>query len=109
MQKKKFFKVQILYGFIIGILFQLAVYIPLFSSNLPPIIAFKINEGNRYTNQTEISLEIKSMKLGDSLIAEMKIGLDPSLNDVPWVKYSTDKINLILSEGDGEKTIYAQY
>jgi tRNA threonylcarbamoyladenosine modification (KEOPS) complex Pcc1 subunit len=108
MQEKKLFNVKILYGFIIGILFQFAISIPLFSSNLPPIIAFRINEGNQYTNQTEISLEIKSMKLGDSLIAEMKIGLNPSLNDVPWVKYSTDKINLILSEGDGEKTIYAQ-
>lgn len=48
------------------------------------------------------------MKLGDSLIAEMKIGLNPSLSDVPWVKYSSDKIDLILSDGDGEKTIYAQ-
>ena len=108
MQEKKFFKVKFLYVFIIGIFFQLLISIPLFSGNLPPIIAFRINEGNRYTNQTEISLEIKSLKLGDSLIAEMKIGLDPSLNDVPWIKYSTDKTNLILSEGDGEKTIYAQ-
>jgi hypothetical protein len=108
MQKKKFFKVKILCSFIIGILFQLTISFPLFSSNLPPIIAFRVNEGNQYTNKTDISLEIKSLKLGDSLIAEMKIGLNPSLNDVPWVKYSNDKINLTLSEGDGEKTIYAQ-
>jgi len=109
MQEKKFFKVQILYGLIVSILFQIAVSIPLLSSNLPPFIAFRINDGNQYTNQTEISLEVKSLKLGDSLIAEMKIGLEPSLNDVPWAKYSTGKITLILSEGDGEKTVYAQF
>ena len=108
MQEKKLFGVKILNGFLVSILFQIVVSIPLFSSSLPPLIAFRINDGSRYTNQTEISLEVKSLKLGDSLIAEMKVGLDPSLNGVPWVKYSPEKISLTLSGGDGEKTVYAQ-
>ena len=85
MQEKKLFGVKILHGFLVSILFQIVVSIPLFSSSLPPLIAFRINDGSRYTNQTEISLEVKSLKLGDSLIAEMKVGLDPALNGVPWV------------------------
>ncbi len=108
MQEKKLFGVKILHGFLVSILFQIVVSTPLFSSSLPPLIAFRINDGSRYTNQTEISLEVKSLKLGDSLIAEMKVGLDPSLNGVPWVKYSPEKIRLTLSGGDGEKTVYAQ-
>jgi hypothetical protein len=81
---------------------------PAFSSTTLPLIAFRINDGERYTNQTEITVEIKSVKLSDSLIAEMKIGLDPSLNDVPWVNYSTEKRSLTLSGGDGKKIVYAR-
>ncbi len=73
-----------------------------------PIVGIRINGGQKYTNNTQVSVEIKSLKLADSLIVEMRVGTDPNLNDASWVNYSTDKFNLTLSEGDGIKTVYAQ-
>jgi len=104
----KLFRIQLLYS-VFAIIFLESIFMaPVFSSNLPPLIAFRINDGNRYTNQTKVTLAIKSLTLSDSLVAEMKIGLDRSLDDVPWVKYSEDDISMTLSEGDGEKIIYAR-
>ena len=108
MQKKGFFIMQLLVVCILSIPLFLSTLNPAFSSNALPLIAFRINEGKQYTNQTKITVEIKSLKLSDSLVADMKIGLDPNLDDVPWVKYSTDKRELSLPGGDGQKTIYAR-
>ncbi len=88
---------------------------PLLAENAPhsfpgvlPLIGFRVNEGNPYTNTTDITVEVRSMNLKDSLVAEMKIGLEPDLSSVPWIPYTTDKINLTLPDGDGEKFIYCR-
>ncbi len=73
-----------------------------------PLIGIRINDGARFTNNTTVEVEIKSMKTPDNLIAEMQIGLNANLSDVKWQPYSTDKIKLQISPGDGEKTIYAR-
>ena len=73
-----------------------------------PIVGIRINGGQKYTNHSTVQVEIKSLKLADSLIVEMKIGVDPELNGSEWIKYSPDKNSVKLSEGDGDKTIYAQ-
>ncbi len=75
---------------------------------LLPLIGFRVNEGNPYTNKRKINVEIKSLKLSDSLIADMKIGLDPTLENTPWIKYSNAPVEVELTEGDGEKFIYAR-
>lgn len=77
-------------------------------STIPPLIGFRINNGDRYTNITAIDVEIKSLKLTDSLIAEMKIGVDPALENSPWIKYTSEKIKLNLPSGDGVKYVYAR-
>jgi tRNA threonylcarbamoyladenosine modification (KEOPS) complex Pcc1 subunit len=108
LQKIWLFRRQIIYANVLCFFCLLNVTQSAFSTILPPLIAFRINDGKQYTNQINIPVEIRSLKLGDSLVAEMKIGLDPSLNDAAWVGYSTEKTMLSLSGGDGEKTIYAQ-
>ena len=77
-------------------------------SNLVPLIAFRINNGNPFTNKLEVEVEIKSAKLTDSLIAEMRVGITPTLSDVPWVKYSTEKQLIVLPQNEGINYIYAQ-
>ncbi len=95
-----------------GLIISLLLLSSFYSSGNPgsflPLVGFRINEGNRYTNQAKITVEIKSLKLIDSLVADMKVGLDPELTDVPWVKYTTDSRTLILADGDGEKYVYAR-
>ena len=108
MRKIRFFKRQVVPVLVFSILCLLYISYPALPSTLLPLIAFRINDGKLYTNQTNISVEIKSMKLSDSLVAEMKIGLDPSLNEASWVSYTTEKQTLTLSGGDGEKIIYAR-
>ncbi len=76
--------------------------------NFLPLIGFRVNEGKPYTNKKSVTVEIKSLKLSDSLIAEMKIGVDPTLEEVPWIKYSTEPRSIVLTSGDGEKFIYAR-
>jgi hypothetical protein len=104
----KFLKKQFTYACILSILCLFNISNSVFSYNLFPLIAFRVNEGKQYTNQTKITIEIRSVKLSDSLVADMKIGLDPTLNDVPWVSYSTEKRDITLPGGDGEKYIYAR-
>ena len=104
-------KTAIGYGIFCFILFVLCTnnsfgsYSP---ENFLPLIGFRVNEGNPYTNKTTVSVEIKSLKLSDSLVAEMKIGVDPSLEKESWIKYTTEPRTITLTEGDGEKFIYAR-
>ena len=76
--------------------------------NAPPLIGFRVNNGNPYTRESTVSVEIKSLKLSDSLIVEMKIGVEPDLGNSPWIKYSTLPHNVKLPEGNGDKFIYAR-
>lgn len=87
---------------------QAGIYRNLSPENLPPLIGFRVNEANQFTNKTSITVEIKSLKLLDSLVAEMKIGTDPNLDNTPWIKYSTAPHTVTLTGGDGEKFIYAR-
>ena len=97
---------------IIYVICLVSISVPLLanttSSSLLPLIAFRINNGNPFTNQTEVSVEIRSAKLTDSLIAEMKIGITPTLSDVPWIKFSNEKQKVILPQNEGINYIYAQ-
>ena len=73
-----------------------------------PIIGIRINGGVKYTNNTTVSVEVKSLKLPDSLIAEMRVGTMPDLTSSEWKTYSTAKFDLTLTGGDGQKLVYAQ-
>ncbi|MBR9997816.1 MAG: hypothetical protein KFF73_02540, partial [Cyclobacteriaceae bacterium] len=75
---------------------------------LPPLIGFRVNNGQQYTNKLSVTVEIRSLKLSDSLVAEMKIGTDPGLENIPWTKFSTSPHAITLRQGDGEKQIYAR-
>ncbi len=101
----------ILGGFFIFILHTSILAGPFWSrtpESLPPMIGFRVNGGNEYTNKTSVTVEIKSLKLLDSLVAEMKIGTDPNLDNTPWIKYSTAPHTVTLSGADGEKFVYAR-
>ncbi|MFC2123874.1 hypothetical protein ACFLU5_03600 [Bacteroidota bacterium] len=78
------------------------------ASFLPPFVGFRINDGNQFTNSIAISVEIKSLRLRDSLVTEMQIGLMKDLSDATWIPYDSEKHILNLSSGDGEKNIYAR-
>ena len=73
-----------------------------------PIVGIRINGGEKFTNNPQVTVEIKSLKLQDSLITQMRVGISPDLSGVNWVPYSTDKFSLTLSTGDGQKMIFAQ-
>jgi hypothetical protein len=78
------------------------------SPNYFPIIGIRLNGGQKYTNKTQIEVEIKSLKLPDSVIVEMIVGLSPDFKDATWTKYSMVKFNMTVPGGDGEKLVYAQ-
>jgi hypothetical protein len=84
------------------------IHVSCHPESFPPLIGFRVNEGNPYTNKTSVSVEIRSLKLLDSLVVNMKIGTDPNLEGTPWTRYSTAPQTIILSSGDGEKYIYAR-
>lgn len=60
------------------------------------------------TNLREVSLEIKSLKLDDKLVSEMRYGFTPDLSGAEWLPYTFSKQKVKLSGADGIKTIYAQ-
>lgn len=77
-------------------------------SFLPPVIGIRINNGQSVTNNREITVEVKSLKLDPALIAEMQLGFSPDLSDGTWSKYTAEKQNLTLPGQDGLKTVYVR-
>ncbi len=77
-------------------------------SALVPLIGIRINGGARYTNNSVVEVEIKSLKTADELIAEMQVGTDPELQNDKWQPYTRDKLTITLPAGDGEQYVYAR-
>ncbi len=73
-----------------------------------PIVGIRIDGGQKYTNSTTVTVEIKSLKLPDSLVMDMRVGTQPDLSGAEWTKYNTDKFTINLTPGDGDKYVYAQ-
>ena len=73
-----------------------------------PVIGIRINAGAKYTNNKRLEIEIRSLKTTESLINQMKIGLESDLSDVEWQKFSTEKIFLDVMREDGTIHVYAQ-
>jgi len=73
-----------------------------------PLIGIRINGGDKYTNNPNIEVEIKSLKTAKSLIESMKIGFDQNLSNTSWQPYSEEIINLRITGEDGEKSVYVQ-
>ena len=76
--------------------------------NNPSLVGIRINNGQRVTNKIEVSIEVKSLKLDDKLIAEMQIGLSSDLSDGKWMPYTTEKKQVTLKGQDGMKTVYVR-
>ena len=73
-----------------------------------PAIGIRINGGARYTNNRTIEVEVKSLRTPDSTIDELQAGTQPDLGGASWRPYSTQKFNLELPPGDGEKHVYVR-
>ncbi len=73
-----------------------------------PLIGILINNGNRFTNTTEVVVKIKSLKTAPTLLESMQIGISESLGDASWIPYSENDQPIHLPSGDGEKFVYVR-
>ncbi|NJN25068.1 MAG: hypothetical protein HC819_03310 [Cyclobacteriaceae bacterium] len=73
-----------------------------------PLIGIRINGGAKFTNQKEIEVEIKSLRTEKALLESMKVGFDPTLQNVQWQPYSESAFKLLLTGDEGDKMIYVQ-
>ncbi|HBH22354.1 MAG TPA: hypothetical protein DDY13_02910 [Cytophagales bacterium] len=71
-------------------------------------IAIRIDNGRPVTNEREVTVEVRSLKTPTNLVRQMRIGVNPDLSDAKWTSFSSAPVKMKLSEGDGEKFIYAQ-
>lgn len=80
-----------------------------FSASLPPpLIGFMINNGEKFTKTSEVSVRIRPLEMAPHLVEFMQIGIDENLAGARWVPFSTEPVAVTLSPGDGEKFIYAR-
>lgn len=75
---------------------------------VPPLIGFLINNGEKTTNNPEITIRLRSLKTAPNLLDAMQVGLTDDLSDAEWQPFSSEPLLLQLSGGDGEKTVYAR-
>ncbi|MFW5759808.1 MAG: hypothetical protein ACOCXH_02370 [Cyclobacteriaceae bacterium] len=73
-----------------------------------PFIGIRINDGEKYTRNTAVIVEIKSLKIDAQLIESMQVSNDPQPDDQGWIKYSEEPFNYHLPAEDGIKTIYVR-
>lgn len=73
-----------------------------------PFIGIRINNGEHYTREREVTIEIKSLKLDEKLIESMQVGTSPDSEKKDWLNYSTQPFTFKLPAGDGKKTLYVR-
>ena len=73
-----------------------------------PLIGIRINGGAKYTNRSEIEIEVKSLKTDKSLIESMKVGFSEDLSDATWKPYTEEVIKMRIAGSDGEKRVFVQ-
>ena len=78
------------------------------SATTAPAIGIRINGGAKYTNNRTVEIEVKSLRTPDSTIDELQAGTQPDLGGASWRPYNTQKFNLELPPGDGEKHVYVR-
>jgi len=70
-------------------------------------LEIRLNKGRKYTNQSEILVQLRHTHVHDKPHAEMRLGLKNSLSDAEWIQFEK-QTTFSLPSKDGVYTIYAQ-